>query len=230
MSVALFERRRVDLKLLRDYFHENYVLSNGVLMARSYRLGKRAENRDQTRDRIMRATMELHDLQGVATTTFADIASRAGVGNATVSRHFPSIHDLVVACGGHVWAEIQPPVPPQAAAMFEGIASTDARLVRLVEELDAFYTRGELRLRKAGHDRERLPELEGFLSAVEAGVEALVREALRLRPLPEDTIRVAIAQASFPVWSAFQKTGLPAAEIRSTMIRLLRSITELPKS
>jgi AcrR family transcriptional regulator len=230
MSVALFERRRVDLKLLRDYFHENYVLSNGVLMARSYRLGKRAENRDQTRDRIMRATMELHDLQGVATTTFADIASRAGVGNATVSRHFPSIHDLVVACGGHVWAEIQPPVPPQAAAMFEGIASTDARLVRLVEELDAFYTRGELRLRKAGHDRERLPELEGFLSAVEAGVEALVREALRLRPLPEDTIRVAIAQASFPVWSAFQKTGLPAAEIRSTMIRLLRSITELSKS
>jgi AcrR family transcriptional regulator len=199
-------------------------------MARSYRLGKRAESRDQTRDRIMRATMELHDLQGVATTTFADIASRAGVGNATVSRHFPSLHDLVVACGGHVWAEMQPPVPPQAAAMFEGIASTDARLVRLVEELDAFYTRGELRLRKAGHDRERLPELEGFLSAVEAGVEALVREALRLKELPEDTIRVAIAQASFPVWSAFQKTGLSAAEIRSTMIRLLRSITELSKS
>ncbi|MEO8667488.1 MAG: helix-turn-helix domain-containing protein [Bauldia sp.] len=192
-------------------------------MARQYRMGKRAEIRDQTRNRIMRATMELHDRQGVATTTFADIAARAGVGQATVSRHFATIHELVMACGGHVWAEMQPPLPHEAPLVFDGVASMGARLARLVEAVDAFYARGELRLRKAGHDRERLPELHGFLSAVEAGVEALVREALRPAACPEGAVLVAIAQMSFPVWSAHRATGLPPAGLHHIRVRLLEA-------
>ena len=44
------------------------------------------------------------------------------------------------------------------------------RLVKLVEELDAFYSRDALRLGLAGRDRELLPKLNGLLTAVEAGV------------------------------------------------------------
>ena len=51
---------------------------------------KRAEARDQVRERIVEATMRLHDEKGVVPTTFAEIAERAGVGPATVSRHFPT--------------------------------------------------------------------------------------------------------------------------------------------
>ena len=60
-------------------------------MTRKYQMKKRAEARDETRERIVRATMALHDEQGVATTSFADIAERAGVGPATVLRHFPTL-------------------------------------------------------------------------------------------------------------------------------------------
>ena len=45
-------------------------------MSRPYRVKKRATARDETRERIVRATMALHDEQGVATTTFAGIGDQ----------------------------------------------------------------------------------------------------------------------------------------------------------
>jgi AcrR family transcriptional regulator len=54
------------------------------------RLQKRAEALDETRNRIIWATMQLHGEKGVATTSQADVAARAGVSPATVYRHFPT--------------------------------------------------------------------------------------------------------------------------------------------
>ena len=181
-------------------------------MARSYRMKKRAEIRDQTRERILQATMQLHDEQGVAPTTFSEVAERAGVGVATVFRHFPKLGDLVRACGGHVWQEMRPPVPDAAPAVFAGLETTEARMERLIEEIDAFYERGALRLALASRDRELVPELDQFLGAVEAGVEAMVREALKEARLSPRALEVARALMSFPVWAALNRLGLPAAE------------------
>ena len=50
--------------------------------------------------------MRVHDEKGVAPATFSEIAQRAGVGVATVTRHFPTLSDLVRACGAHVWQEM----------------------------------------------------------------------------------------------------------------------------
>jgi AcrR family transcriptional regulator len=181
-------------------------------MARSYRMKKRAEIRDQTRERILQATMQLHDEQGVAPTTFSEVAERAGVGVATVFRHFPKLGDLVRACGAHVWQEMRPPVPDAAPAVFAGLETTGERMERLVEEIDAFYERGALRLALAARDRDLLPELDYFLSAVEAGIDAMVREALKKANLSSRAIEVALALMSFPVWAALNRLGLPAAE------------------
>jgi AcrR family transcriptional regulator len=190
-------------------------------MARPYTMRRRAYARDQVRERILQATMQLHDEQGVAPTTFSDIAKRAGVGQATVSRHFPTLSDLVMACGGHVWAEMRPPVPDTAAGVFAGLDSTPQRLARLIQELDDFYGRGALRLRLAGRDRELMPELHGFLTAVEAGVEALVRQALANAGEPESAVRVVITLTSFPVWSQFNRLGLPVPELALLKARIL---------
>jgi AcrR family transcriptional regulator len=173
---------------------------------------KRAEIRDQTRERIIQATMQLHDEKGVAPTTFSEVAERAGVGVATVFRHFPKLGDLVRACGAHVWQEMRPPVPDAAPAVFAGAQSTAERIERLVEEIDAFYERGALRLALASRDRELLPELDQFLGAVEAGVEAMVREALKDANLSSRALEVARALMSFPVWAALNRLGLPVAE------------------
>ena len=87
-------------------------------MTRTYRKAKRAEAQEDTRDRIVRATMALHLEQGVATTSYTDVAERAGVGAATVYRHFPTMGSLVDACGAHIWQQIEPPRPEDAAARF----------------------------------------------------------------------------------------------------------------
>lgn len=191
-------------------------------MARRYTLGKRAEAKEQTRDRILRATMQVHDEKGVAPTTFADVAARAGVGQATVSRYFPTIGDLVQACGQHVWMEMRPPVPEMAEEVFAGVEGLDRRLEKLVAEVDGFYARGSLRLDLASRDRELIPQLDGFLSAVEAGVSALVREALAPFAPHEEAVEMASALMSFRAWQSFRKTAIPAARLAALRVRLLR--------
>ena len=148
------------------------------MAGREYRMRKRAEGLDATRERIVEATAELHYEQGVEATSYVQIAERAGVGPATVYRHFPTLGSLVEACGASVWDEIQPPTPENAPAVFAGLETRQERLEHLVAELDAFYDRGAVWLGHAARDRDRVPELDAFLRHVDAGVEALVREAV----------------------------------------------------
>lgn len=189
---------------------------------RAYRMTGRARAQEETRERILAATMQLHDEQGVAATSVVDIARRAGLGAATVYRHFPTPGALVTACGAHVWQEMAPPTPDQAPAIFAGLDRREDRLQRLVDELDGFYRRGALRLAKAQADRAVIPELDLFLNAVEAGVAALVREALNEETLSETTLQLVCALTDFPVWQAMQRIDCEAAERRRLLARLIR--------
>ncbi|SHG83120.1 transcriptional regulator, TetR family [Kaistia soli DSM 19436] len=183
---------------------------------REYRMTERAKARDETRERILAATMQLHDEQGVAATSFVDIAKRAGLGAATVYRHFETLGALVRACGEHVWAEMRPPLPDQAPGLFDAIAGRDARLRRLVEELDRFYARGALRLERAVADRDHVPELDQFLVAVETGVAFWVDYAAKdpeqPHGTPPTTIRRLLALTSFGVWLSMVRVGLGPEE------------------
>ncbi|GLS23291.1 hypothetical protein GCM10007874_63110 [Labrys miyagiensis] len=193
---------------------------------RSYQMRQRANAQDATRERIVRATMLLHDEQGVAATSFADIAKSAGVGAATVHRHFPNLGALVSACGAHVWEEMKPPVPGQAIALFEGLTTRQERLERLVEELDRFYRRGALRLERASADRPHIAELDGFLRAVEAGVADLIREAFALESLPEPALQLVQALTDFPVWLSMQRVEIAETARKHLLVHLLGSAVE----
>jgi AcrR family transcriptional regulator len=192
-------------------------------MPRQYRMKKRAAARDETREKIVRATMALHDEQGVAMTSFADVAERAGVGPATVLRHFPTIGSLVMACGEHVAVEMRPLSPADAPQIFGGLTTTRTRLERLVRELDAFYTRGSLRLIAAANDRDRVPELDRFLLAVDSGIEALVREAVVDERANETLIGVLMSLSSVFVWQSMKCTDLTAADRQAVLVDLLVS-------
>lgn len=183
----------------------------------------RAAAHGETRERIVRATMALHDERGVATTSFADVAQRAGVGPATVFRHFPTLGSLVMACGAHVAAEMRPPSPADAPRIFQGLTTTRTRLERLVNELDAFYTRGSLRLIAAANDRDRVPELDQFLIAVDAGIEAFIKEALADEPPSQSLIGVLMALSSVSVWQSMQRAELAEADRQATLVDILAS-------
>jgi AcrR family transcriptional regulator len=194
------------------------------MAGREYRMRKRAEGFDATRERIVEATAALHYEQGVGATSYVQIAERAGVGPATVYRHFPTLGSLVEACGVTVWEAIQPPLPENASALFAGLETQEERLERLAAELDAFYDRASGWLGIAARDRDRVPELEVFLRQVEAGVEALVREAMGAEA-SEAAIRLTAALTDVSVWRSLKRLDAPRAEFRRTMIRLLTCAT-----
>ena len=72
---------------------------------RRYELKARAESQQATRARIAAAAAALHEEVGVARTTVADIARRAGVQRLTVYNHFPDLEALLPACSAHWLAE-----------------------------------------------------------------------------------------------------------------------------
>jgi AcrR family transcriptional regulator len=185
-------------------------------MTRTYRKAKRADAQEETREKIVRATMALHLGNGVATTSYADVAKRAGVGAATVYRHFPTMGALVEACGAHVWRAIRPPRSEDAATLFAGLRSRTARIERLVGELDDFYDRAAAPLWSAVRDHDRVPELALFLKEVLAGVTALLAQALDDDPRAR-AVEIAAAVADFTVWRALARTGADRKE-RSRML------------
>ena len=69
-------------------------------MARQYKLKARADKRDDTRQRIVDAAIELHQTIGPRATSVSDVARRANVGRVTVYRHFPDELSLARACSG----------------------------------------------------------------------------------------------------------------------------------
>lgn len=189
-------------------------------MARTYRKSKRAEAQEETREKIVRAAMVLHLERGVATTSVLDVAGEAGVGAATVYRHFPTMGALVEACGAHIWQLIEPPQPEHAAVLFAGHRSRAARLERLVRELDAFYSRATAPLWTAVRDHDRVPELVPFLNDVRAGVTALVAEALDEDP-QSHSVKIAAAVADFTTWLTISGTGIGRDELIRLMVAMI---------
>jgi AcrR family transcriptional regulator len=82
---------------------------------RKYELKARADSQRRTRERIVRATMELHQEVGPAQTTIAEIARRADVQRLTVYNHFPDEQELFGACQAH-WLNLHP-LPDLTAAL-----------------------------------------------------------------------------------------------------------------
>jgi AcrR family transcriptional regulator len=78
-------------------------------MPRTYTKRRRAESEAETRERIVDATIELHQTIGPNATTVSQIAERAGVGRVTVYRHFPDEPALSRACSGKYFEQHPPP-------------------------------------------------------------------------------------------------------------------------
>jgi AcrR family transcriptional regulator len=75
---------------------------------RPYKMRQRAESQEQTRQRIVEATAELHGSVGPRDTTISAVAELAGVQRLTVYRHFPDEESLFKACSSH-WLSVNPP-------------------------------------------------------------------------------------------------------------------------
>lgn len=182
-------------------------------MPRRYRMRRRAEAVEETRRRIVAATAQLHAERGIAATSWDEIADRAGVSLATVYRHFPSLDQLIPACGALTSEQAHPPGPADAPRIFGRAAGPARRFERLVGELCRFYARADVPLRRARGERALHPALGEWLDDRDADRLALVRLALG-ESAPAEAARAAAAAIADPVWRSFLEHGFtgPAAE------------------
>jgi AcrR family transcriptional regulator len=81
------------------------------MAARTYTMRRRAERQEETRDRIVDATVGLHQEVGFAATTIKAVAERAGVERLTVYRHFADEETLLGACSSRFIERNPPPDP-----------------------------------------------------------------------------------------------------------------------
>ena len=122
--------------------------------SRPYRMRRRAEQMDQTRQRIVEATVQLHGSVGPAATTIAAIADLAKVTRLTVYRHFPDETVLFNACSAH-WLSQQQPPDPDAWAQIDDPAT---RLRAGLADLYRFCRAGAGMLALVYRDFAALPE------------------------------------------------------------------------
>ena len=104
-----------------------------------YELKKRAERQEETRLRIARATLELHEILGPALTTRSAIAERAGVTRPTVYSHFPDDLTLGKACSSLELSDNPLPDPGR----WEEIADPEERMRAALGDLYAYFRRRE---------------------------------------------------------------------------------------
>lgn len=173
--------------------------------------------------------MHLHGEQGIIGTSWEDIARRAGVSLATVYRHFPSLNELVPACGAMAEGFMRPPAPEQAETLFGGVDALPERIERLVEELCAFYERGGGALLLAKREGHMVEPLAAWAGKLDRTREILVRAALRPADLDERTIQVLDALVSFSVWQALIEAGVSHSKaphvIRGLALSCIRETT-----
>jgi AcrR family transcriptional regulator len=112
---------------------------------RPYQLRKRAESQAETRQKIVDATIRLHQDRGAVNTSMADIAALAGVGKVTVYRHFPDLASLFGACSSHYYQTHPFPDP----AEWRSIADPVARLRHGLNEAYAYHVATEAMMNRA---------------------------------------------------------------------------------
>src|SRR4029079_17352412 len=141
---------------------------------RKYELKARADSQRETRARIAKAAADLHEEKGVAHTTVAEIARRAGVTRLTVYNHFPDLGELLPACAAHY--ATQHPLPDVDPALELKDTAAPSRAVLAL--LYGWYRETEPMFGKLFSDRASVPELDRFLEQNIDRVQAELAEAL----------------------------------------------------
>jgi AcrR family transcriptional regulator len=195
---------------------------------RPYRMQRRAESQQQTRQRITESAVELHGTVGPSGTSISAIAEHAGVRRSTIYRHFPDEAALFDACTAH-WSAANP--PPDLAA-WSMIADPSARLAVALSELYVFYDRTEAMLKNLFRDeatvpivRERFAQFREYFAAAR---DTLMR-GRRLRGAAKRRTRAALGHAiSFATWkSLVREQELTQADAVVLMCALVAAASQI---
>lgn len=192
-------------------------------MKRKYKLKRRAERQEETRQRIVDAAIDLHGTIGPARTSIAALAERAGVERPTVYRHFPTSESLLQACSSQHWAEHPPPDPEPWLL----INDPEVRMRKGLGELYAYYALHKVRIWVILRDLEEMPALRPFTAhriAHRQRVCDVLLTAWPDRGLRRKFLTAAVGHAvDFFTWRTLHRQGLTNEEMIELMLCLVRS-------
>lgn len=194
---------------------------------REYDMTARAASTEATKRRILEATLELHTARGIFGTSWKEIAERADVSVGTVYRYFPTLAELVPACGELLFERLRPPSPDDAADAMRGATDTATRLERAARALFAFYERAGAHIDSDPRERE-LPEVRAWEEYLRATVTAFVREAVRGHRVDARSLQLASAFLDFRAYSALRTRGVSAARAARAVARTIVCLLDLP--
>src|SRR5436305_1953578 len=180
-------------------------------MTRKYEQKQRAEQVDDTRRRIVEATVQLHLARGPAATQIAEVARRAGVQRRTVYNHFPDDAALFAACSAH-WRALHPAPDPAGW--------TDLR--QGLRELYAWYRQTEPMTANVLRDAQILPSLRRVIEPGLGAYAEAVRKALARGYGRSRRVEAAISLVTdFHGWRALAPLGdEDAIELAARLVEL----------
>jgi AcrR family transcriptional regulator len=195
-----------------------------MVTSRKYELKRRAEQQEETRRRIVDATVELHTTLGPSRTTVQAIAEKAGVTRPTVYAHFPDTRSLFEACSGHV----RETVPPPDAKRWETISDPTTLLETALGELYDYYERLETLFENVERDVAVMPVVAELYSArvrYLEGVRDVLVEAWPVRGRTKTRLRQAIGHAlEFSTWqSLVRRQGCSTDDAIQLMVGFTRT-------
>jgi AcrR family transcriptional regulator len=195
--------------------------------SRPYRMRRRADQVDETRQRITEAAVRLHTTVGPAHSSIAAIADEAGVTRLTVYRHFDDLDALFAACTAHWYARN----PRPDAAVWPLIADLEERARCAFGELYGWYRDHGDELYPIYRDAAAMPL--SAQRAMEAGTQMLA-DALIAEPTGDDTradgqerLHRAVARHLVDFWtwrSLVALQGLSDREAVTVAVLLLTSV------
>jgi AcrR family transcriptional regulator len=177
---------------------------------------RRAASRNETRNRIVEATAKLHGERGVLGTTWQDIAQEADVSVSTVYAHFPSLNELLPACGQLVMSRVRPPGADDADEIIGDAHDTRECLLRVAGALFSFYERGGPHIEVDIRERQ-LPGMREWEESQRATVAALVGAALAHEAPTAPSLRLISAFFDLPTYKALRTRGVSTKRAAETV-------------
>jgi AcrR family transcriptional regulator len=193
---------------------------------RPYRMTERAKSQEETRQKIVEATMHLHEELGPRATTISAIAEKAGVQRLTLYRHFPDEMAVFQACTAH-WLSLNPPPDPHTWA---SINDPPERLKAALTAFYRYYT-GTRRMWAASFRdvadvpalQEPMKQFAGFVKEIGDDLATHFHASAQ----PARRIAATIQHAlTFPTWADLDARNLSDADKVTLVMRWVEGARE----
>lgn len=191
---------------------------------RKYQKTKRAEQQEQTRDKIVEAAMTLHEELGPRATSISAIAERAGVQRLTVYRHFEDDVAIFQACSSR-WFELNSPPDP---CLWQEVTPAAQRTEEALLNLYMYYSDTALMLSRVSCDEADIPALQEVMKGFRSYLDRIGNDLLKAWQAESKNrkdVKALINHAlQFSTWKSFSQENMKERRIAEVMTKCIARI------